>query len=67
MKSLESKIRDLMIAIAMEQDQVSFALDDTSGKPKEINRLVGRRDRLKRLAHDCILNIDREIEFFQEN
>ena len=66
MKSLESQIRNLIISLAMEQDQVSFALDAAAGNIVELNRLADRRGRLKRLAERCILNIDREIEFFQK-
>jgi hypothetical protein len=67
MKSLESQIRNLMIAIAMEQDNVSFGLDEAGGNSVIIYQLAGRRERLRKLAHNCIFNIDREIEFFGKN
>lgn len=66
MKSLESKIRDLMIAIAMEQDKLTLAMDNLHSDSHSYWRYIKRRNRLKQLAEKCIINIDREIEFFQK-
>ena len=65
MHSLETKIRDLMIAIAMEQDQIHLQRD-TTDQHAELYKLGERRERLSHLASLCILNIDKEIEFFSK-
>lgn len=66
MQSLESQIRSLMIAIATEQDHIHLRRDMTDNY-EELLRLGERRERLSRLASQCIFNIDREIDFFKNN
>ena len=66
MKSLENQIRNLMIAMAMEQDRIYIAMTEASGDVKQLHKLADRRARLEQLAHRCISNIDKEIEFFQK-
>jgi hypothetical protein len=55
-----------MIAIATEQDHIHLRRDMTDNY-EELLRLGERRERLSRLASQCIFNIDREIDFFKNN
>jgi hypothetical protein len=66
MKSLETEIRNLIIAIALEQDHIHLQRDMTENH-EELLKLGERRERLSRLSSQCILNIDREIDFFKNN
>jgi hypothetical protein len=63
MSSLESKIRGLMVAVAMEQDNITFALDKIKDHDATM-KLADRRERLARLAETLIYCIDKEIEYF---
>ena len=65
-KNLESDIRTLIIKIAMEQDKITLKLDGTTDYEKRYGLII-RRDRLSRLASECLINIDKEIEFFKNN
>jgi hypothetical protein len=64
LKSLESKIRNLIIKLAMEQDNITLAMDHAHGI--EFGNLLDRRIRLGKLANACLVNTDKEIEFFHK-
>lgn len=66
MYSLESKIRDFMLTISHEQDLINKSMLQSYDRDK-IHELALRKERLSRLSSLCLLNIDREIDFFKNN
>lgn len=66
MHSLESKIRDFMLTISHEQDLISKSMVQSYDRDR-IHELAIRKERLSRLSSLCLLNIDREIDFFKNN
>lgn len=66
MQSLESKIRDLMLEISAEQDEINRLIILTYNRDK-IRDLSQREEHLSRLSSLCLITIDKEIDFFKNN
>ena len=66
MRNLEGRIRDLVIAMSLE----NFEINKVRSRGKDSYRdyqLYIRKMRLSKLSSLCSLNIDKEIDFFKNN
>jgi len=65
-KSLEPKIRDFMITITGEIDNIEEFLNSRAEDSGTVLKALKRTDYLTRLSSACTFVIEKELDFFRE-